>query len=170
LLGGGQTLGDQVFGTGDKVTERVLFVRLLAIAVPGFTQLPAATHVGNGKRHATLQQAQACVGEPRVQARTVGAIAVQIQWRGFTQLVALDHQADRHLGAIRRGGPQPLAHVIVGVEHAEYRGFLEHLLRAAGQFQLTNLGRAVQGFIAQADLVADKLQAVLYVEAVGGVR
>ncbi|MNP80760.1 hypothetical protein D3C76_1789450 [compost metagenome] len=44
------------------------------------------------------------------------------------------------------------------------------MLRAAGQFQLAYLGRAIQRFITQADPVADKLQAVLYIQAVGRVR
>ena len=63
-----------------------------------------------------------------------------------------------------------MADVIVGVEDAQHRGFLEHDLRACRQLELAHLGRAIQGLIAQADLVAGKLEAVLYVEAVGGVR
>jgi hypothetical protein len=47
---------------------------------------------------------------------------------------------------------------------------LEHLLLARGQFQLAHLGRTVQRFVAQADALAGELQAVLHVQAVGGVR
>ncbi len=81
-------LGDQVLGTGDEVAEGVVFVLLLAGAVPGFAQFAAAAHVGDGKGHAAVQQAQAGVGEPRVEAFAVGAVAVQVQRHGLAQVLA----------------------------------------------------------------------------------
>jgi endonuclease/exonuclease/phosphatase family metal-dependent hydrolase len=51
------------------------------------------------------------------------------------------------------GGPQALADIVVGVERTEHRGLLEHHLGARGQLQLAHLGRAVEGFVAQADAV-----------------
>ncbi|MNO99482.1 hypothetical protein D3C76_912520 [compost metagenome] len=47
---------------------------------------------------------------------------------------------------------------------------LEHLLRTADQFQLADLRRTVQRFVAQANPLADEFQAVLHVQAVGGIR
>ncbi|MNE08066.1 hypothetical protein D3C80_1007110 [compost metagenome] len=143
---------------------------LLAGAVPGFTQLAAATHVGDGKGHAAFEQAQAGVGKPRVEAFAVGAVTVQVQRHRLANVGAALHQADRHLGAIGGGGPQALADVGIRVERAEHRGFLEHLLGAVGQLQLAHLGRAVERLVTQADTRADELQAVLHVQAVGGVR
>ncbi|MNI03276.1 hypothetical protein D3C73_561750 [compost metagenome] len=143
---------------------------LLAGAIPGFTQFAAATHVCNGKRHAAIEQAQACVGEPRIKTFAIGAVAVQIQRHRFAEGFAFDHQADRHLRAVRRGGPQALADVGVGVERAEHRGLLEHLLFAVAQLQLTDLRRTVQRFITQANPLADEFQTVLHMQAVGRVR
>ncbi|MNF81170.1 hypothetical protein D3C84_634300 [compost metagenome] len=163
----GEALGDQVFGAGDKVAEGVVLVLLLAGAIPGFPQFAAATHVGNGKRHAAIQQTQARVGKPRVEAFAIGTIAVEVQRHGFAQVCALDHQADGHLRAVRRRGPQALADVGVGIERAEHRGLLEDFLLAGRQFKLADLRRTVQRFVAQANPVAFELQAVLYVQAIG---
>ncbi|MNQ89133.1 hypothetical protein D3C85_1044310 [compost metagenome] len=143
---------------------------LLAGAVPGFAQLTTATHVGNGKGHAAIEQAQARMGEPGVEAFTVGAITIEVEGRRLAEPVALDHQADGYLGAVGCGRPQALADVGIGIEGAEYGCFLEDFLLAAGQFQLAHLRRAIQRLVAQADPLADKLQAVLHVQAVGSVR
>ncbi|MCY1280950.1 hypothetical protein D9M70_297460 [compost metagenome] len=110
------------------------------------------------------------MGEPGVEALAVGAVAVEVEGRGLAQGVAAGHQADGDARAVRRRGPEALADIGVGVEGAFHRGFLEHLLGAAGQFQLAHLGRTVEGLVAQADHRAVELQAVLDVEAVGGVR
>ncbi|MNE07711.1 hypothetical protein D3C80_1003410 [compost metagenome] len=163
-------MGDQVFGAGDKVAEGVVLVLLLAGAIPGFPQFAAATHVGNGKRHAAIQQTQARVGKPRVEAFAVGTIAVEVQRHGFAQVCALDHQADGHLRAVRRSGPQALADVGVRIERTEHRGLLEHFLFAGRQLKLADLRRTVQRFVAQANPVAFELQAVLHVQAVGRIR
>ena len=123
--------------------------------------------VGDGEGHAALQQAQAGVGEPRVEAFAVGAIAIQVERHGLAQVFAAAHQADRYLGAVRRGGPQALADVIVGIELAQHRGLLEHFLGTRGQFQLAHLGRTVERFVAQAYAAAGEFQAVLHIQAVG---
>ncbi|MNF37718.1 hypothetical protein D3C84_186470 [compost metagenome] len=143
---------------------------LLAGAIPGFAQLTAATHMRNGEGHATIQKAQAGVGEPRIKARTVSAVTVEIQRHGFANHFALHHQADRHLRTVRRSRPQALADVGIGVERAEHRGFFQHRLFAAGEDQLANLRRTVQRLVAQANAVALELQAVLHIETVGRVR
>ena len=168
-VGSRDTLGDQVFGTGDEVAEGVVLVLLLAGAVPGFAQFAAATHMGDGKGHAALQQAQARVREPRVEAFAIGAVAIQVQRHGLAQVLAAAHQADRHPGAVRCGSPQALADIVVGIERPQHRGLLEHRLGTAGQLQLAYLGRAVECFVAQAQAWAGKLQAVLHVQAVGRV-
>ncbi|MNO89556.1 hypothetical protein D3C76_810440 [compost metagenome] len=143
---------------------------LLAGAVPGFAQFAAATHMGDGKGHAALQQAQARVREPRVEAFAIGAVAIQVQRHGLAQVLAAAHQADRHPGAVRCGSPQALADIVVGIERPQHRGLLEHRLGTAGQLQLAYLGRAVECFVAQAQAWAGELQAVLHVQAVGRVR
>ncbi|MCY1506106.1 hypothetical protein D9M68_403440 [compost metagenome] len=112
------------------------------------------------------------MGEPRVEAFAIGAVAVQVERRRLAggEHLAARHQADRHLRAVRRGGPQAAALIGVGVEWAFHRGFLEHLLRAAGEVELADLRRAVERLVAQADHRAVEFQAVLHVQAVGRVR
>ncbi len=142
----------------------------LAGAIPGFAQIAAAAHVGDGEDEASVEQRQPRVGEPGVEAVAVGAIAIQIERCGFAEGLAASHQADRHLGAVRRGGPDTSALVGVGIKGAFHRGFLEHLLSTVGQLQLTNLRGAVQRFVAQANHRTVELQGVLHVQAVGRVR
>ena len=156
-----------MFGTGNKVAERVVFMFLLARAIPRFAQLAAAAHMGNGKRHAALKQTQACMGKPRVKAFAIGAVTIQIQRCRFAQRITFHDQADGHLSAIRRSGPQTLADIVIGIERPKYRRFLKDLLFAIGQCQLADLRRAIQRFVTQADVRTLELKAVLHIQAVG---
>ena len=142
----------------------------LAGAVPGLAQLAAAAHMGDGKHEAALQQAQARMGKPRVEAFAIGAVAVQVQRCRLAEHLALGHQANGDLRTVGGGRPQALADVGVGIERAEHRGFLEHLLGAAGQLQLADLRRAIERFVAQTNQRAGKFQGVLHRQAVGGIR
>src|SRR5690606_15696514 len=121
----------------------VLLVCLLAGPVPGLAQLATAAHMGDGEGHATFQQAQASVGEPRVEAFAIGAVAVEVERYAAALVLAAAHQADRYASAVSGDGPEALADIGVGVEGAEHRGLLEHGLLTAGQYQLAHLGRAV---------------------------
>ncbi|RMS49235.1 hypothetical protein ALP64_203239 [Pseudomonas syringae pv. actinidiae] len=142
---------------------------LLAIAIPGFAQFAAATHMRDGKGHTTVEQAQTRVGKPRVQALAVGTIAIQVQRGRLADQLALDHQADRHLRTVAGRGPQTLADIGIGVERAQHWRLLEHHLLASGQGQLTHLSRAVQRLIAKTNPVAVELQRVLHIKAVGSI-
>ncbi|MNQ74973.1 hypothetical protein D3C85_897460 [compost metagenome] len=110
------------------------------------------------------------MGEPGVEAFAIGAVAIQVERGGLAEHCALGHQADGHPGAVRRGGPEALAEIVVGVERAQHRGFLEHLLGAVGEGQLADLRRAVERLVAQANHRAGELQGVLHVQAISGIR
>ena len=131
--------------------------------------------MGDGEDEAAFEQAQAGVGEPGIEAMPVGAVAIEIERRGAPGGDAVEdflarHQADRHLRAVAAAGPDAPTGVGVGVEGAFHRGLLEDGLRAIGEVQLAYLRRTVQGLVAQSHAGAVEFQAVLHVEAVGGVR
>src|SRR3989338_6840871 len=110
------------------------------------------------------------MGEPGVEAFAISAVAIQIERGRGAEYFAFAYQADWYLAAIGGSGPQALADIVVGIERPKHRGLLEHHLRACSQFQLTHLRRAIERFIAQANGGAVEFQAVLYIQAVGGVR
>ncbi|MCY1437685.1 hypothetical protein D9M71_538560 [compost metagenome] len=159
-----------MLGAGDEVAERVVLVLLLAGTVPGLPQFTTTSHMGDGKGHAALQQAQAGMGEPWVEAFAVGAVAIEVQRYRLAQVGAALHQADRHLGTVAGSGPESLAHVLIGVEWAQHRSLFKNLLSTTGELQLAHLGRAIEGLVAQADALAFKLEAVLHIQAVGRIR
>ncbi len=121
----------------------------------------------DGEDEAAVEQRQPRVGEPGVEAVTVGAVAIEVERCGLAEAVAAADQADGNLRAVLGGGPDAPTFIGVRIEGAFHRGFLEHCLRAVGQRQLPDLCRSVERFVAQADHRAGELQRVLYVQAVG---
>ncbi|MNY47183.1 hypothetical protein D3C86_1824300 [compost metagenome] len=89
--------------------------------------------MGDGKADAPFEQAQACVGEPRIEAFAISAIAIQVQGDGLALVFATGHQADRHAGAIGGGGPESLADIGIGVERSEHGRFFQDVLFAIAQ-------------------------------------
>ena len=72
------------------------------------------------------------MGKPGVQAVTVSTVAIEIQRGWLTEMLTAANQADRHLSAIGRNGPDASALIGVRIERTLYRRLLEHLLLAVG--------------------------------------
>ncbi len=139
----------------------------LAGAIPGFAEITTATHMRDGEDEAAVEQRQARMGEPRVEAVPIGTVAIEIERSRLAEAVTPADQADGNLRAVLGGRPDASTFIGVRIERAFHRCFFQHFLRAVGQGQLTDLCRSVERFIAQADHRASELQRILYVQAVG---
>ena len=139
----------------------------LAGAIPGFAEIAAAAHMGDGEDETAVEQRQARMGEPWIEAVPIGAVTIEIERGRLAEAVTPADQADGDLRAVLGGRPDASTFIGVRIEGAFHQRFLEHFLRAVGQRQLTDLRRAVERFIAQADHRAGELQRILHVQAVG---
>ena len=76
LIGGSIFLGDQVFGSGNKIIKYILLLFLDTGFMPFFPVLSPTPEVGNGINTATFQEYQAAYAEGRRKADVESAISV----------------------------------------------------------------------------------------------
>ena len=161
----------QHVGAGDEIGEGVFLVQQLAVEVPIATHVRPAANVGKGEHDAAVKQRQSGGAEVRVGAEAVGAVAVQEQRR-----LAILHQAllvdDRqgHLHAIRGGGFDPFADVVLGVEAAGHFGGLQELAFTGRQLVRENRGRRHQARVHEPDAVGVVLRVGAHVHVVARFR
>ena len=135
-------LAGQVPRARHEVGERVDLAQHLAVVVPPAAQLTPAADMRDRVTEPPVQQGQPRDREARVDRDLVAAVAVEDE-RGpaVARRARPADQRDRHAGAVRRGGPQPvllvLGRVVLGpARQRQHRA-------APQQGQLTGLGVAV---------------------------
>ncbi len=116
------SMRNQVFGSSDKVRERIALLFHAASVVPRLSELAASADVRDGVDHATVQQARAVRTEIDRHGNSIAAVTIEKKRRGaVTQRIAAIDDGKRHARPVGSGGMQALADVLRWIVAAENR-------------------------------------------------
>src|SRR5437016_11086999 len=152
-------LRNQVFGSGDKVREGIVFLFQAAGVVPRLSELAAAADVCDSIDHTTVQQTEPIRTEIDWHRDSVAAVTIEKK-RGpaIAGRVAAMDDGKRNAGAVGSGGMQTRADILRRIVAAKNRLLLPQASFAGANVVVEDGTRSYKRFILKSHMGGVELQ------------